>query len=47
MKEILEMKRVHERLAKKRQGEREQRKRDRKEMCDKILGVNVPDRVVL
>lgn len=47
MKEILEMKRVHERLAKKRQVERDQRKRERKEMCDKILGLNAPDQVML
>lgn len=47
MKEILEMKRIHERLAKKRLGEREQRRRERKEMCDKILGVNAAEPIVL
>lgn len=37
MKEILEMKRVHDRLAKKRQIEREQREHDRIKMRDKAL----------
>lgn len=37
MKEILEMKRVHERLAKKRQIERDQRERERQKICEQIL----------
>ena len=40
MKEILEMKRVHERLAKKRLREREQRDLERKLLIEKILGKN-------
>lgn len=38
MKEILEMKRVHDRLAKKRSQEREQRELERKLLREKILG---------
>lgn len=37
MKEILEMKRVHERLAKKRVIERENRERERQKMIEKLL----------
>lgn len=37
MKEILEMKRVHERLAKKRRLEREQRERERQKLCENLL----------
>lgn len=37
MKEILEMKRVHDRLSKKRLQEREKRQQERKLICDKIL----------
>lgn len=37
MKEILEMKRVHERLAKKRQIEREQRDRERQKVLEKLM----------
>lgn len=37
MKEILEMKRVHERLAKKRIIERENRERERQKMIEKLL----------
>lgn len=37
MKEILEMKRVHERLAKKRLLERELRERERQQVIDKLL----------
>lgn len=37
------MKRIHERLAKKRHAEREQRKRERREMCEKILGLNATE----
>lgn len=37
MKEILEMKRVHDRLSKKRLQEREKRQQERKIICDKIL----------
>lgn len=38
MKEILEMKRVHDRLSKKRSMEREQREKEKKLMLDKLLG---------
>lgn len=37
MKEILEMKRIHERLAKKRLAERELRARERQEICRKLI----------
>lgn len=37
MKEILEMKRVHERLTKKRLIEREKRERERQKMLEKLL----------
>lgn len=37
MKEILEMKRVHERLAKKRNVEREQRERERQKLIEKLM----------
>lgn len=37
MKEILEMKRVHERLAKKRLVERENRERERQKLIEKLL----------
>lgn len=37
MKEILEMKRVHERLAKKRNIEREQRECERQKLCEKLM----------
>lgn len=37
MKEILEMKRVHERLAKKRIIERENRERERQKMIENLL----------
>lgn len=37
MKEILEMKRIHERLAKKRLTERELRQRERQENCKKLM----------
>lgn len=37
MKEILEMKRVHDRLAKKRQIEREKREHERKQLCEKLV----------
>lgn len=37
MKEILEMKRVHDRLYKKRQNEREKRQEERRLICEKIL----------
>ena len=37
MKEILEMKRVHERLTKKRIMEREKRERERQKMLEKLL----------
>lgn len=37
MKEILEMKRIHERLAKKRLAERELRERERQENCRKLM----------
>lgn len=37
MKEILEMKRVHERLAKKRRAERELREHERIEKCKKLM----------
>lgn len=37
MKEILEMKRVHERLTKKRNLEREKRERERQKMLEKLL----------
>lgn len=37
MKEILEMKRVHDRLGKKRQIEREAREREKKILVEKIL----------
>lgn len=37
MKEILEMKRIHERLAKKRLAERELRERERQEICRKLM----------
>lgn len=36
MKEILEMKRIHDRLAKKRQAEREKRERDRQHLVEKV-----------
>lgn len=38
MKEILEMKRVHDRLTRKRHQEREQRELERKLLREKILG---------
>lgn len=38
MKEILEMKRVHERMTKKRNAERDKREKKKKEQRDKILG---------
>lgn len=38
MKEILEMKRVHDRLKKKRMHEREIREKEKKLLRDKILG---------
>lgn len=38
MKEILEMKRVHDRLKKKRTFEREIREKEKKALRDKILG---------
>lgn len=38
MKEILEMKRVHDRLKKKRTFERELREKEKKAIRDKILG---------
>lgn len=38
MKEILEMKRVHDRLKKKRTMERELREKEKKALRDKILG---------
>lgn len=37
MKEILEMKRVHDRLSKKRQIEREQRDLERQKVLDKLM----------
>lgn len=37
MKEILEMKRIHERLAKKRNMEREQRERERQKVLEKLM----------
>lgn len=37
MKEILEMKRIHDRLAKKRQLERDKRERERQKICEQIL----------
>lgn len=37
MKEILEMKRIHERLAKKRLVERENRERERQKLIEKLL----------
>lgn len=37
MKEILEMKRIHERLARKRKIERERREHERKQIIEKIL----------
>lgn len=37
MKEILEMKRIHERLAKKRLIERENRERERQKLIEKLL----------
>lgn len=42
MKEILEMKRVHDRLAKKRQQERDHRMLEKKLIRDKILGRSSP-----
>lgn len=38
MKEILEMKRIHDRLKKKRTLEREMREKEKKAIRDKILG---------
>lgn len=40
MKEILEMKRIHERLTKKRQIEREQRKKERQLILEKLSNEN-------
>lgn len=37
MKEILEMKRIHERLTKKRNLEREHRERERQKLCEKLM----------
>lgn len=37
MRTITEMKRIHERLAKKRKMEREQRERERLKLCEKLI----------